>query len=74
MNETYVLALGFVTDLGKKFTIRLTDADPLVTAIDVKTAMQAVIDSEAIVHKNGSPADLSKAELIKTEVETIDVA
>ena len=73
MNESYVLSMVFKTDLGKNYTIRLTGADLNVTDTDVKSAMQTVIDSDVIVHKNGSPAGLHGATLIKTETEFIDV-
>jgi len=73
MNAIYVLSMVFKTDLGKNYTIRLTGADPNVTDEEVKSAMQTVVDTGVIVHKNGTPADLYGATLIKTETEYIDV-
>jgi len=73
MNGTYLLNLSFQTDLGKIYTLRLTGADPDVTAPEIKTAMQAVIDSGVITHKNGTPQETFGAELVTTETEIIDV-
>ena len=73
MNETYALSMGFKTDLGKVYTLRLTGADPDVTETRIRNAMLAVIDSEVIAHKNGTPAEILSAELIKTESVVIDV-
>ena len=73
MNASYVLSMVFKTDLGKNYAIRLTGADPNVTDAEVKSAMQTVVDSNVIAHKNGSPAGLHSATLIKTETDYIDV-
>jgi len=73
MNASYVLLMVFKTDLGKNYTLRLTGADPNVTDIDVKSAMQTVVSSDVIVHKNGSPNGVHGATMIKTETEYIDV-
>ena len=74
MNETYVINMGFLTETGKIFALRLTGADPLVDDEDIKTAMQGVIESNALVNKNGSPVTSHSANLVKTETEYIDVA
>jgi len=74
MNETYVINMRFKTEKDKIFALRLTGADPLVDDEDIKTAMQYVIDSNALVNKNGSPATRLSANIVKTETEYIDVA
>ena len=74
MFETYVLSMAFITDQGKIYALRLTDADPMVTAPEISGAMTAVIDSNVIIHKNGELAAIHSAKLIRTETETIDVA
>ena len=73
MNEVYVLSMNFNTDAGKVFNIRLTHADPDVLDIDVKSAMETVVSSDVIAHKNGSPVSAHSARLIKTEAVDIDV-
>ena len=73
MNEKYVISLGFTTDTGKTYTLRLTGADPSVSDTDVSDAMRAVIESGVISHANGRPTAAKSAKLIKTETQPIDV-
>ena len=73
MNETFVVRLNFQTDQNSLYSIRLTNADPLIEQEDIRDAMQQVIDSGVIIHRNGELAGLVSAELIRTETELFDV-
>ena len=73
MNESYVLNLGFKTDAGKIYAMSVSGANPSVTEAEIIAAMDAVVSSDAIIHKNGSPVSAYSAKLVKTETVPINV-
>ena len=73
MDVSYTLELGFNTDLGNVYKIRLKDADPAVTEMRISSGMGIIINSNVIEHKNGELTAINSARLVKTEVLDIDV-
>ena len=73
MNESYTLSLGFGTDLGKKYTMTVNNADPMVDLATIKDAMAEIIASGVIGHVSGEPNAPLTAKLTKTIAEEINV-
>ena len=74
MNGQYELVITFLTDLDMKHNLRITGADPFVTASDIKAAIAEIISSNVLITANGIPASGIAAKLIKREREDIDVS
>jgi len=74
MNTTTELRLGFLTSTDKRNALKIKSPISGLTAIDVITAMDAIIASGALSDKNGPLAARTYARLVTTNATDIDIS
>jgi hypothetical protein len=68
-----VLRLTFKDAVGKSASISLNDPKPALTDLEVKTAMDTVINQNIFATANGDYLTKSKAQVITTEVQEFNL-
>ncbi len=74
MSETTrTLEMTFATELNKKHVIRVADAKSEVTASEVSTAMDNIINKNIFSGTGGELIEKVSAQLITTQVDDLDI-
>ena len=74
MNDSFTLAMQFTTNLGKTYALSVGDADPAVTAQEVRDSMDAIVAAGIFESVNGRPNGNKSAVLSRREAVDIDVS
>ncbi|MER2109184.1 MAG: DUF2922 domain-containing protein [Solibacillus sp.] len=68
-----VLSMDFTLDDGKTKSIRITDPKSSLTAAEVETAMNTLVDLRALKDFTYGPASLKGAKTVQTVTNKFDI-
>lgn len=67
------LVMNFLTEEGKKASVRISNVKEDITDLEVKTAMETIIAKNIFTTKNGDLKAIDSAHVQDTSVEELEV-
>lgn len=67
------LIMNFLTEEGKKASVRISNVKEDITDLEVKTAMETIIAKNIFTTKNGDLKAIDSAHVQDTSVEELEV-
>lgn len=67
------LIMNFLTEEGKKASVRISNVKQDITDLEVKTAMETIIAKNIFTTKNGDLKAIDSAHVQDTSVEELEV-
>lgn len=67
------LVMNFLTEEGKKTSVRISNVKEDITDLEVKTAMETIIAKNIFTTKNGDLKAIDSAHVQDTSVEELEV-
>ncbi|PRR85667.1 DUF2922 domain-containing protein [Clostridium luticellarii] len=67
------LIMNFLTEEGKKSSVRISNVKEDITDLEVKTAMETIIAKNIFTTKNGDLKAIDSAHVQDTSVEELEV-